>query len=234
MSTQAQPDAAAAALSTDFQVAHHFDTADNQFDAGKMGTWMFLVTEVLLFGGMFVAFFVYRSWYFDAFVEAHNHLDKVMGTVNTVILLLSSLTMALAIRAAQTNKKTQTVILLGVTLACAFAFLGIKYVEYSDKIEHGLVPFRVAMEDGSLKDLFNADQFTQPESRVFFGLYFMMTGIHSIHILIGMGLIFWLLILASKGRFSSRYYAPLEGVGLYWHLVDLVWIFVFPLLYLVG
>lgn len=230
MSTQAQPDTG---LSADFQVAHHFDSADSQFDAGKMGVWMFLVTEVLLFGGMFVAFFVYRSWYFDAFVDAHNHLDKVMGTVNTVVLLFSSLTMALAIRAAQTNKKTQTVILLAITLICAFGFLGIKYVEYSHKIHDGLVPFRIAMEDGSLKDLFTA-QFTHPESRVFFGLYFMMTGIHGVHILIGMGLILWTLILAAKGRYSSRYYASLEGVGLYWHLVDLVWIFVFPMLYLVG
>lgn len=234
MSAQATQDAAVSAgLSSDFQVAHHFDSADTQFDAGKMGVWMFLVTEVLLFGGLFAAFFVYRSWYFDAFVEAHHHLDKVLGTVNTVVLLASSLTMALAIRAAQTNKKGQTVLLLALTLLFAAGFLGIKYVEYSHKIHDGLVPFRVAAADGSLKDLFTAE-FTHPESRVFFAIYFMMTGIHGIHILIGMGVILWTLILAQKGRFSSRYYAPLEGVGLYWHLVDLVWIFVFPMLYLVG
>lgn len=227
------PEASATTLSPDFHVAHHFDSADTQFDAGKMGVWMFLVTEVLLFGGLFAAFFVYRAWYFDAFVDAHLRLDKVMGGVNTVVLLTSSLTMALAIRAAQTNKKGLTVGLLAVTLACAAGFLGIKYFEYAHKVHDGLIPFRIALEDGSLKDLFTAT-FTHPESRVFFAIYFMMTGIHGIHVIIGMGLITWVLVKAKKGQFSSRYYAPLEGVGLYWHLVDLVWIFVFPLLYLVG
>lgn len=233
MSGQAQTEAASAALSSDFHVAHHFDSADSQFDAGKMGVWLFLVTEVLLFGGLFAAFFVYRSWYYDAFVEAHHHLDKVMGTVNTVVLIASSLTMALAVRAAQTNKKGQTVLLLAVTLLFAGAFLGVKYFEYAHKVHDGLVPFRIAIEGGGLKDLFTAN-FAHPESRMFFTIYFMMTGIHGFHILIGMGLITWVTIKASKGQFSSRYYAPLEGVGLYWHLVDLVWIFVFPLLYLVG
>lgn len=212
------------ALSPNFHVAHHFDSADTQFDANKMGIWLFLLTEILLFGGLFVAFFVFRAWYFDAFVAAHNHLDKVMGGINTVILLTSSLTIALAIRAAQTNNKKLTVGLLATTIACAAAFMVIKYFEYSHKIHDGLLPGKYFTYEGA----------KYAEESVFFALYFVMTGIHGFHVLIGIGLITWVLIRAIKGEFSSRYYAPLEGVGLYWHLVDLIWIFAFPMLYLVG
>ena len=208
----------------EFHVAHHFDTADQQFDAGRMGIWLFLVTEVLLFGGLFCAFAVFRSWYFDAFVEAHHHLDKVMGGINTMVLIGSSLTMALAVRAAQKNQRTTTVVLLAVTLACAAAFLGIKYVEYAHKFHDGLLPGKY----------FHAEGFHTQHAGVFFAIYFMMTGIHGLHVIIGMGLITWILVRARRGEFGSRYYAPVEGVGLYWHLVDLVWIYLFPLLYLVG
>jgi len=225
--------AAAGDLSPDFHVAHHFDSADTQFDAGKMGIWLFLVTEILLFGGLFCAFAIFRSWYFDGFVEAHHHLDKVMGGLNTIVLITSSLTMALAVRAAQTNKKTQTVVLLLVTLLCAGTFLVVKYFEYSHKIHDGLVPFKYVNGAGQTVDMF-FHHFQNPNARLFFAVYFMMTGIHGVHVVIGMGLILWVLIRASKGQFSSRYYAPVEGVGLYWHLVDLVWIYLFPLLYLVG
>lgn len=213
-------------LSPNFHVAHHFDSADTQFDAGKMGIWLFLVTEILLFGGLFCAFAIFRSWYFDAFVEGHHHLDWKMGSLNTVVLLASSLTMALAVRAAQTNNKSLTALLLGLTLACAGIFLVIKYGEYSHKFHDGLLPGK---------------HFTAPTEHapawqvgIYFAIYFVMTGIHGVHVLIGMGLITWVLIRTLKGEFSSRYYAPVEGVGLYWHLVDLIWIYLFPLLYLVG
>jgi cytochrome c oxidase subunit III len=212
------------ALSPDFHVAHHFDSADTQFDAGKLGIWLFLVTEILLFGGLFCAFFIFRSWYMPAFVEAHHHLDRVMGGINTIVLITSSLTMALAVRAAQTNNRKLTVGMLAVTLLCAAGFLVIKYFEYSHKIHEGLLPGAA----------FTAEGFTYPEARLFFTVYFMMTGIHGFHVVIGMGLITWILLRSAKGEFSSRYYAPVEGVGLYWHLVDLVWIYLFPLLYLVG
>ncbi len=212
------------ALSPQFHVAHHFDSADTQFDAGRMGIWLFLVTEVLLFGGLFCAFAIFRSWYFDSFVEAHHHLDKVMGAINTVVLITSSLTMALAVRSAQQSKKELTAILLALTLACAATFLCIKYVEYSHKFHEGLLPGK----------WFSAVGFHTAHPGVFFAIYFMMTGIHGLHVVIGMILISWILKRTMKGEFSSRYYAPVEGVGLYWHLVDLIWIYLFPLLYLVG
>jgi len=224
VSTASHSHAADGALSPDFHVAHHFDSADTQFDAGKMGLWLFLVTEVLLFGGLFCAFAIFRSWYYPAFVEAHHHLDKVMGGTNTIVLITSSLTMALAVRAAQTNQKKKTVALLIVTLLCAAGFLVIKYFEYSHKFHDGLLPGRY----------FTYEHAKYAEEGIFFAVYFMMTGIHGVHVLIGMGLITWILLRANKGEFSSRYYAPVEGVGLYWHLVDLVWIYLFPLLYLIG
>jgi cytochrome c oxidase subunit III len=207
-----------------WQVAHHFDTADQQFDSGKMGVWLFLVTEILFFGGLFCAFFIFRSWYFESFVEAHHHLDKVMGAINTMVLIFSSLTMALAVRSAQVNDRKKTVALLFVTLLCAGAFLVVKYFEYTHKIHDGLLPGK----------WFHATGFHSAHPGMFFAVYFMMTGIHGLHVVIGMGLILWIMIRANNGEFSQRYYAPVEGVGLYWHLVDLVWIYLFPLLYLVG
>jgi cytochrome c oxidase subunit III len=212
------------ALSPQFHVAHHFDDADTQFAANKLGIWLFLVTEILLFGGMFLAFAVFRGWYFDAFVEAHHHLDKVMGAVNTVALITSSFTMALAVRASQRGRKGETAGLLAATIALACVFLVIKFFEYSQKFEHGLLPGR----------FFHGEGFVHPEARIFFGVYFMMTGIHGLHVVIGIGLIAWVLLRTRRGDFSSRYYAPVEGVGLYWHLVDLIWIYLFPLLYLIG
>lgn len=208
----------------ELHVAHHFDSADVQFDAARMGVWLFLVTEVLLFGGLFCAFFVFRSWYFADFVEAHHHLDRTLGAVNTLVLIGSSLTMALAVRAAQMDDEKLVTWLLAVTLACAGVFLAIKFVEYRHKFHEGLLPGRY----------FTAEGFHGHHAGIFFAIYFMMTGIHGVHILIGMGLIGWVLGRNRRGDFSSRYYAPIEGVGLYWHLVDLVWIFLFPLLYLTG
>lgn len=204
--------------------AHHFDKPDTQFDAAKMGIWLFLVTEILFFGGLFCALFIYRAWYFDSFVEAHHHLDKQMGALNTLFLITSSLTMALAVRASQVNNQKQTVRLLFATFAFACAFLVVKYFEYSHKIHDGLLPGK----------FFTASGFTTDHPGVFFAIYFVMTGIHGLHVVIGIGLILWIMFRAMKNEFSSRYYAPVEGVGLYWHLVDLIWIYLFPLLYLVG
>jgi cytochrome c oxidase subunit 3 len=212
------------ALSPQFHVGHHWDSADEQFDAGKMGTWMFLVTEVLFFGGLFCAFFVFRSWHLEAFTSAHHHLDRIMGGINTVVLICSSLTMALAVRSAQLSNSKATVALCAATIAFACVFLVIKYFEYSHKFHDGLLPGRY----------FTFKDAVYPDEKIFFGIYFMMTGIHGVHVVIGIGLILWILIRAQKGHFSSRYYAPVENVGLYWHLVDLIWIYLFPLLYLVG
>jgi cytochrome c oxidase subunit 3 len=189
-----------------------------------MGVWLFLVTEILFFGGLFCAFAVFRSWYYDSFVEAHHHLDKVLGSTNTVVLISSSFTMALGVRSAQQGKKNQTTIMLILTLLFAATFLVIKYFEYSHKFHEGLLP-------GAL---FHAEGFKSAHPGMFFACYFMMTGVHGLHILIGMGLIIWALLRNMKGEFGPRYYAPVEGVGLYWHLVDLIWIYLFPLLYLIG
>jgi cytochrome c oxidase subunit 3 len=219
MTTPAAPE-----LSPNFHVAHHFDSADTQFDAAKLGIWLFLVTEILLFGGLFCAFAILRSWYLPAFIEGHRELNWRLGGLNTIFLITSSFTMALGVRAAQTNQKRNTVLLLLATVILAGCFLVVKYFEYSHKIHEHLLP-------GAH---FAAEHFVHKEAALFFTVYFMMTGIHGVHVVVGMALIIWVLIRASRGEFSQRYYAPVEGVGLYWHLVDLIWIYLFPLLYLVG
>jgi cytochrome c oxidase subunit 3 len=217
--------ASSAGLSPQYHVAHHFDSADQQFESNRMGVWLFLVTEILFFGGLFCAFAVFRTWYLPGFLEAHHHLDKVMGAINTLVLITSSLTMALAVRSAQVSNKKATTVLLAVTIACAFIFLVVKYFEYSHKFHEGLLPGAA----------FHAEGFEfAHQASIFFAVYFMMTGVHGLHVVIGIGLITWILVKNEKGHFSGRYYSPVENVGLYWHLVDLVWIYLFPLLYLVG
>jgi len=214
-----------AGLSPQYHVAHHFDTADQQFESNRMGVWLFLVTEILFFGGLFCSFAVFRTWYFDGFYEAHHHLNKIYGAINTLVLITSSLTMALAVRSSQVANKKATTALLAITILCAGIFMCIKYVEYSHKFHEGLLPGAA----------FHAEGFLHPkQASIFFAVYFMMTGVHGLHVLIGMGLLTWILIRNQKGHFSGRYYSPVENVGLYWHLVDLVWIYLFPLLYLVS
>jgi cytochrome c oxidase subunit 3 len=217
--------ASSAGLSPQYHVAHHFDSADQQFESNRMGVWLFLVTEILFFGGLFCAFAVFRTWYLPGFLEAHHHLDKVMGAINTLVLITSSLSMALAVRSAQVANKKATTALLAFTIFCAFIFLVVKYFEYAHKFHEGLLPGAA----------FHAEGFEHAQqASIFFAVYFMMTGVHGVHVVIGIGLITWILIKNQKGQFSGRYYSPVENVGLYWHLVDLVWIYLFPLLYLVG
>jgi cytochrome c oxidase subunit III len=208
-----------------YSLAHHFESPDTQFEANRMGLWLFLVTEILFFGGMFCAFAIFRSWYYNGFVEAHEHLDKVMGGINTIVLICSSLTMALGVRAAQTGNKRRTGVLLLATIAFACVFLVIKYFEYKHKFHDGLLPGKYYSYEGG-EDRVGAG--------IFFAVYFMMTGVHGLHVIIGIGLIFWVWLRNRKGQFGPSYYSPVEGVGLYWHLVDLIWIYLFPLLYLVG
>ena len=204
-------------------LAHHFDTLEQQLDSAKLGMWCFLVTEVLMFGGLFAAFIMFQHFDKQIFLEAHNKLNKVQGGTNTVVLLTSSLTMALAVRSSQQGKRKATSAYLLATLGFAFMFLVIKYFEYMHKIHDGLLP---------------GTHFSNHElpkaAHVFFSLYFMMTGLHGIHVVIGIGLITWILIRNQKGQFSPDFYTPVDLVGLYWHLVDLVWIYLFPLLYLIG
>jgi cytochrome c oxidase subunit 3 len=192
--------------------------------------WIFLATEILMFSGLFLAYFFIRSSYPEMVLHAHESLDKIMGAINTVVLISSSLTMALAVRSAQTNQRQLTNTYLLGTLAFAATFMVIKYLEYTAKIEHGTLPtafYAQHLEDGSiLAPWYGGNQ-------MFFGIYFVMTGLHGLHVVVGMGLITWMIIRNSRGEFSSRFYTPVENVGLYWHLVDLIWIFLFPLLYLV-
>jgi cytochrome c oxidase subunit 3 len=208
---------------------HHWASADDEFEGAKQGMWVFLVTEVLMFGGLFVAYTVLRGLYPDMFMEAHKFLDVKMGTINTIVLITSSLTMALAVGASQRGRRDQTIFFLVLTLLFAFCFLVVKYFEYSHKIHVGTLP----------AGFFNQDLFTQgvikhPKAPLYFSLYFVMTGLHGVHVLIGIGLIAWILLRAIRGEFSSAFYTPVELVGFYWHFVDLVWIYLFPLMYLVG
>lgn len=204
--------------------AHHFDSAEQEFETSKFGVWLFLVTEIMMFGGLFVAYALYRGMYPDMFHEASHHLNKVMGGINTVVLICSSLSMALAIAMVQRNQTKKAVALLLSTIAFAGVFLVIKYFEYSHKIHEGLLP-------GAF---FTNKEITHPKADLFFSLYFIMTGIHGLHVIIGIGLITWVLIRARRNEFNSSYYTPVEMVGLYWHLVDLIWIYLFPLMYLIG
>lgn len=203
---------------------HHFTDAEQQKESSKLGMWIFLLTEVLLFGGLFLAYAVYRAWYPDMFINAHKALNVWLGGTNTVVLITSSLTMALGIRSLQVNKRKQSAAYLVTTLLLAATFLVIKYFEYSHKIHLGQLPGKYYTYTGV--------EGTNPH--IFFSLYFMMTGLHGLHVVVGMGLITWVLIRTLKGTFSSAYYTPVEMTGLYWHLVDLIWIFLFPLFYLIG
>jgi len=203
---------------------HHFYSMEQQLEASTLGMWVFLVTEILFFGGMFLVYLVYRMLYPEAWVLGSNHLDVAMGAINTVVLLCSSLTMVLAVRAAQVGSRQGQVINLVLTIVFGLTFLVVKYFEYAEKFEHHLVP-------GPNFDM------TLPQAaqqQLFFSIYFMMTGIHAIHMIIGIGLMLVILWMAWRGRFSPDYYGPLEVSGLYWHFVDVVWIFLFPLLYLLG
>ncbi|WP_116344534.1 cytochrome c oxidase subunit 3 family protein [Blastopirellula marina] len=280
--------------SPEAHVAHHFESPQQQFDSGKLGIWMFLITEVLFFSGMFCAYAIYRSLHPEIFIDAAKELNAMLGALNTVVLIVSSLTMAWAVRAAQLSQKKLLIVLLWITLALAGVFLGVKTVEYTTKFQHELYPGiynhfaqeqyptvadkyvskenqasggaehateapahgeEHSEEHGSTPATGEHEEHAHAEAgghahaeagghghggaqgvrniHIFFGIYYMMTGIHAIHIIGGMGAIGWLIYRANKGEFSSEYFGPVDYVGLYWHLVDLIWIYLFPLLYLI-
>jgi cytochrome c oxidase subunit III len=286
----AKPQAVAKdALPADPHLAHHYATPRQQFESGKLGMWIFLATEILMFGGLFCAYSVYRANHPEIFIYAHQFLNKTLGGINTIVLISSSLTMAWAVRCAQISHHRGLIICLLMTLAGACGFLGIKYVEYKNKWEEGLLwgkyyqpvhaetrrepkaqartnqGARSASEGTTTAGAPGSAPTSDPDAprikpapagppglaasvkrdtshvardepanvRIFFSVYFLMTGLHGLHVLVGMGLITWILLRAMKRQFSSAYFAPVDLVGLYWHLVDLVWIFLFPLLYLI-
>jgi cytochrome c oxidase subunit 3 len=204
--------------------AHHFKSGLEEFEACKQGMWLFLVTEVLFFSGMFVAYAVLRVFYPEMMKEVHHLLDWRLGALNTVILITSSLTMALAVTASQRGEKEKIVRNLWLTLICAAGFLVVKYFEYSHKIHEGILPGQ----------LYSFAEVQTAKAPLFFSVYFVMTGIHGLHVVIGMGIIYYLIRRASRNEFGPNYFTPVEMTGLYWHFVDLVWIYLFPLLYLVS
>ncbi len=286
-------------------LAHHWDTPKQQFEAGKLGMWLFLATEVLLFGGLFVGYSVWRGNHPELFKFGSQYLDTTMGAINTVVLILSSLTMAWAVTCAQRGNRKGLIIGLLLTLAGAGGFLGIKYVEYSHKFDEGWFPGAYfydkpsdrshtwddelpvpgagqlvvpvpetearsieelglpadilveistvappgegpsGLEELALTDTVHTDDHAEHEmhalqrqdrpanAHMFFNIYFMMTGLHGLHVLGGVGVMIWLLIGAVKGRFNEKYFTPVDLGGLYWHIVDLIWIFLFPLFYLI-
>lgn len=315
-------------------IQHHFDDAQHQFDSGKLGIWLFLVTEILFFSGLFVAYIVYRTYHPEIYAYAHSYLDTKMGAINTGVLILSSLTAAWAVRAAQLNQQKLLVACLGVTVLCAFGFLGIKYVEYSHKFHIGTVygkhfdpciandnktalpckkwkdkdakladavdkgkhaakhrlnakkaiekakkelaaakdeaaknaatakiklataqqqqlekeipgfQAQLAANEAALKehrkvmpeggwDALDPKLIPPKNTGMFFSIYFGMTGLHGIHVLLGAFVFIWLFIRAIKGHFTPDYFGPVDYAALYWHLVDLIWIYLFPMLYLI-
>jgi cytochrome c oxidase subunit 3 len=203
---------------------HHFADMEQQRESAKLGMWLFLLTEVLLFGGLFCAYAIYRAWHPEMFSNAHTLLNVWLGGTNTVVLITSSVTMALAIRSLQLNQKKQAIWFIYSTIALAAVFMVIKYFEYSHKIHLGQLPGKYYTFQGL--------EGTNPH--IFFSVYFMMTGLHGFHVLCGMVVMFWLIKRIKANEFNSEYYTPVEMTGLYWHLVDLIWIFLFPLFYLIG
>ncbi len=224
-------------------LAHHFDDLEQQHEAGSLGMWVFLVTEIMFFGGLFTGYTIYRSQYLQGFTAGSHLLDIKLGASNTAVLIASSLTMALAVHSAQLGKRKLLVTFLLLTMLLGSVFLGIKYVEYHHKYVEHLVPCQSAAcsnlgldfapEDETLKHLQRLHA-PLPAVEIFFCFYFFMTGMHALHMIIGVGLLTALVIRARRGRFSAEHYAPVEISGLYWHFVDIVWIFLFPLLYLIG
>ncbi len=221
-------------------VAHHFDTPVQEFQSAKLGFWLFLATEILLFGGLFAAYFYYHEAYPETFRLGGHQLDWKLGALNTSVLLLSSWTMAMGVRSAQTSQKKKLLVYCGLTVLGAAIFMVVKFFEYKAKYDHGLFVFPEMFHGydtatGQLpwfKD-YHGVMAGVPHGHLFFAIYVTMTAIHGLHVLIGAGLIIWVMKGAAKGRFHAGYFLPVDLVGLYWHLVDLIWIFLFPLLYLV-
>jgi cytochrome c oxidase subunit III len=202
-----------------------FDTADQQREAATLGMWIFLVTEVLFFGGMFTAYMIYRSYYPGPFARSSGTLSALVGAFNTAVLISSSLTMAMAVHFAQLGRRRLVVLFLISTILIGGVFLGIKAYEWQEKYVAHHVPGPGFHLEGEP---------VQAQAQLYFSLYFAMTGMHALHMVIGIGLLAVLAVRAHLGRFSPAYYSPVDIAGLYWHFVDIIWIFLFPLLYLVD
>jgi len=242
-------------------LAHQFDSMEQQQDASTFGMWVFLLTEIMMFGGLFTAYLIYRIKYYPAFVAGSTSISVSWGFANTLVLIGSSFTMAMAVWAAQTGRKKSQIWFLIGTMILGSVFLGIKAKEYYDKWDECHIPGHIIGKgfntwggcSATNKSLGNIAQEivergennheeiplgaatqTAQQTEIFFSFYFAMTGLHAFHMIIGLGLLSWLLLRASRGEFSGQYFTPMELGGLYWHFVDIVWIFLFPLLYLIS
>jgi cytochrome c oxidase subunit 3 len=248
-------------------LVHQFDDMEQQKEASTFGMWVFLLTEIMMFGGLFAAYLIYRIKYYPAFVAGSTSIDVTWGFINTLVLLGSSFTMAMAVYTAQQGIRKMQMLWLVLTMILGTAFLGIKAVEYNAKYEECHIPGHVIGKGfnawggcdinnpklGNIAEEIQdhareaqkagykvevppdaAAEETAKQSEIFFSFYFAMTGLHAFHMIIGLGLLTWLLLRASRGEFGPAYFTPMELGGLYWHFVDIVWIFLFPLLYLIS
>ena len=210
---------------------HQFDSYEQQRESAALGMWFFIVQEVMFFGGIFAAYVVYRVQYPWAYAAGSHHLDIKLGAFNTVVLIASSLTMAMAVRSAQLGRRKPLVLFLILTILLGATFLGVKAVEYHHKYVEQHIP-HIAWDWHETE--FKGHPITANQARLYFGLYFGMTGLHALHMVIGIGILLWMLWPAWRGDWTPENHNFVEGVGLYWHFVDIVWIFLFPLLYLIG
>ena len=207
------------------ELRHHFDDSAQQFHSATLGMWVFLITEIMFFGGMFGGYTVYRNIYPEAFASTSQFMNVTIGAINTGVLIFSSFTMVMAVRSAQLGQKKGLIAFLALTLILGCIFLALKYVEYHEKWVDHHIPGP-------------GFQYADPryfhQAQILFFLYFAMTGMHAIHMIVGAGLLIILIAMAARNRFTSAWYTPVEMIGLYWHFVDIIWIFLFPLLYLIG
>jgi cytochrome c oxidase subunit III len=232
-----------------------FETLEQQKESASLGMWVFLVTEVLFFGGMFMTYTINRSAFSTAFGVGSNTLDITLGGLNTVVLIMSSLTMAMAVWASHTGKKQLITLFLILTLSLGCVFLGVKVIEYKQKFDHHLIPGRsfditycsrnpaacgvadpqkIEEEKKEIDKASAADVYLNGHGQLYFSLYFGMTGLHALHMIVGAGLLLFLIKESIAGRYTTTYNTPVEMIGLYWHFVDIVWIYLFPLLYLID
>jgi cytochrome c oxidase subunit 3 len=217
-------------------LAHHFDNLEQQREAGSLGMWTFLVTEIMFFGALFAAYTIYRTYSpvtNASFVYASSTLNWKLGAINTVVLITSSLTIALAVYFAQTGARRNQIIFLLLTVVLGATFLGVKSIEYAEKFRLHHFPAQGFWHWDTAGEPFPAGV-SEPSVRMFYWIYFAMTGLHALHMIIGIGIMLVLIFFARRGRYTPEYHSPVELSGLYWHFVDIIWIFLFPLLYLLG
>jgi cytochrome c oxidase subunit 3 len=223
---------------------HHFESVDQQADATNFAMWIFLLTEIMFFGGLFTAYLIYRNWYYPAFVAGSHQLNIGWGTANTAVLISSSFTMAMGVWCAETRRKSGLVLCLTLTFVLGLIFLGIKSIEYSEKIEKHHVPgFHYSLQSflDPASDPVAVKAGDKPlaldmarKTEAYFSLYFAMTGMHALHMIIGICILGFMIFRAQAGAYTAGHVTFVENFGLYWHFVDIIWIFLFPLLYLIS